>query len=85
MTPARFTTAILSSILLSGLAACGGSEVRTTCDEPQPYQAVVPGQRIIIPEDLDGLDEYKEMPIPTAQTPPRPAGSQCIDYPPAIR
>jgi hypothetical protein len=54
------------------------------CDEPQPYQSVVAGKRIEVPEDLAALDEYKEMPFPNAETPPRPAGSVCIENPPSI-
>ena len=84
MTLTRAITTISSFILLSTLAACGKGEIRTTCDEPQPYQAVVPGKRVVVPEGLDSLDEFKEMPIPKSDTAPRPAGSKCIEYPPAI-
>ena len=31
------------------------------------------------------LDEYKEMAIPKAQTPPRPEGAKCIEAPPSVR
>ena len=85
MTPTRVITTISGLIVLSGLAACGRGEVRTTCDEPQPYQAVVPGQRVVVPEDLDPLDQYKEMPIPQSDSPPRPEGAKCIEYPPSVR
>jgi len=85
MTLTRATTTISSFILLSTLAACGKGEIRTTCDEPQPYQAVVPGKRIVVPEGLDSLDEFKEMPIPKSDTEPRPAGSRCIENPPSVR
>jgi uncharacterized lipoprotein len=84
MTPIRVITIVSSFVVLSGLAACGRGVARTTCDEPQPYQAVVPGQRVVVPEGLDPLDQYKEMPIPEADSPPRPAGSKCIEYPPSI-
>jgi hypothetical protein len=84
MTPTRVITIISSLIVLSSLAACGRGDTRTTCDEPQPYQAVVLGQRVVVPEGLDPLDQYKEMPIPTSEAPPRPAGSKCIEYPPSI-
>jgi len=85
MTPIRVETTILSLILLGGLTACGGGEIRTTCDEPQPYQAVVPSKRVVVPEGLDPLDEFKEMPIPKSDTTPRPEGAKCIEYPPSIR
>ncbi len=84
MTLTRVLIMILSSVLLAGLSACGKDEIRTTCDEPQPYQAVVPGKRVVVPDGLDPLDEYKEMPIPKAETPPRPEGAKCIESPPPI-
>jgi len=84
MTPTRVFTIISILTVLSNLAACGRGDVRTTCDEPQPYQAVVPGQRVVVPEDLDPLDQYKEMPIPQSDSPPRPEGSKCIEYPPSV-
>ena len=80
----RTVTIVFSLFLLAGLGACGSDEVRMTCDEPQPYQSVVAGKRIEVPEDLVGLDEFKEMPVPNAETAPRPAGSVCIENAPAI-
>ncbi len=84
MTPSRAIITITSLIFVGSLVACGKDEVRTTCDEPQPYQAVVPGKRVVAPEGLDSLDEFKEMPIPKASTPPRPEGSKCIENPPSV-
>ena len=85
MTPSRAIATISSLIVFSSLVGCWGKgEVRSTCDEPQPYQAVVPGKRVIVPDGLDSLDEYKEMPIPQSESPPRPAGAKCIEYPPVI-
>lgn len=80
----RTVTTVFSLFLLAGLGACGNDEIRVTCDEPQPYQSVVAGKRIEVPEDLTALDEYKEMPVPKADSPPRPAGSVCIENPPSI-
>jgi hypothetical protein len=85
MTPIRVIISALSLLLLSGLGACGRGEIKLTCDEPQPYQAIVAGKRIDVPEGLDPLEEFKEMPMPKAETPERPAGSRCIDMPPSIR
>ena len=85
MTPTRVIMTISSLIVLSSLVACGRGAVRTTCDEPQPYQAVVAGQRVVVPEGLDPLDQYKEMPIPKAESPPRPEGAKCIEYPPSVQ
>ena len=83
-TSIRAVTTVFSLLLLASLAACGSDEVRVTCDEPQPYQSVVAGKRVEVPEDLVALDEYKEMPIPKADTAPRPAGSVCIENAPSI-
>jgi uncharacterized lipoprotein len=86
MSPTRLTTTVLSLILLSGIAACGKKGlVQTSCDEPQRYQAVVPGKRVEVPEGLDPLDEFKEMPIPTSKVPAQPPGSKCIEYPPSAK
>jgi uncharacterized lipoprotein len=85
MTLSRAIVTISSLIVISSLVGCwGNDEIRTTCDELQPYQTVVPGERITIPEGLDSLDQYKEMPIPESNSPPRPAGSKCIEYPPPL-
>ncbi len=74
----KFATEQIAGILaVLGLNACGKDDVMPSCDEFQPYQAVVEGQRIVSPDGLDPLDEYKEMPIPKSETPARPAGSAC--------
>ena len=83
MTSVRVLTII--AFAAAGLAGCGKDDIRASCDEPQPYQAVVPGKRVVVPEGLDPLDEYKEMAIPKAQTPPRPEGAKCIEAPPSGR
>jgi uncharacterized lipoprotein len=75
---------LLGLVVLTGIAACGKHETRTTCDEPKPYQSAVAGKRIVVPDGLEPLDEMKEMPIPKAESEPRPAGSKCIEYPPSI-
>ena len=85
MTPIRVFVSALSLLFLCGLGACGRGDIKLTCDEPQPYQAVVGGQHIVVPEGLDPLDDFKEMPIPKAETAPRPVGSRCIELPPSIR
>jgi len=83
MTPIRASATLLSLIVLAGICACGKDDVRTSCDEPQPYQAAVAGKRIVVPDDLAPLDETKEMAVPKAETPPRPPGMKCIEYPPS--
>jgi len=89
MTPVRLRIvkaiiAATSLLLLASIGACGKDKGRPTCDKPKPYQAVVPGERVVIPDGLDPLDESKEMPIPKAETPPRPAGAGCIENAPSI-
>ena len=72
--------------LVGMLASCGGEVViDKTCDEPQRYQAVTAGKKIAVPDDLDPLNEFAEMPIPSAEgAPVRPPGSRCIELPPSI-
>lgn len=84
MTTVRVTTVTAAAILLTSLLSACGGEIRETCDEPQPYQAAQKGKSIEVPEDLDALEEFKEMPLPEAETAPRPAGMKCIDKAPSI-
>ena len=68
-------------VLLSGLAACGGSK-DLTCDE-SPYKSAVRAPRVQAPADLDNLEPLREMPLPEASPQkPRPEGSPCLDRPP---
>ena len=83
MTANKATVAIAGILAMLGLNACGKDDVMPSCDEFQPYQAVVAGDRIVAPDGLDQLDEFKEIPIPKAETPPRPAGAACIENPPS--
>ena len=80
----RAVTAVFSLLLLASLGACGKDEVRVTCDDPQPYQSLVASKRIEVPEDLAPLNQHKEMPIPTADSPPRPEGAACIENAPSV-
>ncbi len=84
MTPIRFLIAVTSASLLGSLSGCWGSNISETCDEVQAYQLVVPSKRVVVPDGLDPLEEFKEMPIPKAETPPRPAGGKCIESPPSV-
>jgi uncharacterized lipoprotein len=82
----KLTNCVLAVLLISSVTACGGDNIiDQTCDEPQRYQAVHRGKKIIVPEGLDPLNEFAEMPIPSAEgAPERPKGSRCIELPPTI-
>ena len=77
----------LGVAVLVGIAGCiGDPEINYTCDEPQRYQAVAPGRKVVPPDDLDPLNEFAEMPIPKAEDAPvRPPGTRCIELPPSIQ
>ena len=82
----RVVTGLLLVPLLGGCGLFGDDgKIKLTCDEPQAYQAERLGKPVEAPEGLDQLDVFKEMPIPEAQSEPRPAGSRCITTPPPIR
>lgn len=83
MTDVRLMAALLVAV---GLTACGGNKAVTAdCDEAQYYQGFVDGKRVVSPEGLDQLDEFREMPIPRADSgaPQAPAG-RCLDMPPMV-
>ena len=72
-------------LLAGGLSGCFGKDAVVTCDEVEAYQLAQEGRRIESPEDLDNLNELKEIPLPKASPrPPRPEGSPCLDLPPSI-
>ena len=82
----RATFVAVTALLIGGCGIFGGDEeVEEHCFEEQAYQMERLNDRIEVPEGLDNLDEFKEMPIPTAETPPRPEGSVCITTPPSVR
>lgn len=70
--------------LLSLVSACSGNKFQS-CDEVRSYQLAAEGKRIETPDDLDGLEPLREMPLPKASPrPPRPEGSPCLDLPPSV-
>lgn len=75
-------TAVVAAVLFGSLSACGKDEILDTCEDPQPIQAEA--KRITVPEDLDPLDELREIPIPKAETKPRPPGARCLESPPSV-
>ncbi len=63
-----------------------GCNSAPTCDELAFYESAEGGKRIEAPEDLDGLDQYKEMVIPEASPrPPRDLSAGCMDRPPTLK
>jgi hypothetical protein len=84
MTQKLLISAALIAMLLV-LSACGRNEIRDECAEAKPHQSLVAGKRIVVPEGLDPLDEFREIPIPKAETAPRPDDARCIESPPAIQ
>ena len=81
----KATMAVATLLILISLAACGRNKVRDEdCSEPQKYQSVVAGKRIVVPEGLDPLDEFKEMPIPKSEAEPRADNTKCLESPPVI-
>jgi uncharacterized lipoprotein len=86
MTPVRVFGTILLLTLAGSLIACSKdkNDLRVSCDEPQPYQAVVEHERIISPQGLDQLDKLKEMQIPEVKTVTESTESRCIEYPPSV-
>ncbi len=79
----KAVVALSTAFVVTG---CGvGGEIDNTCDEIRSYQLAAEGRRIEVPEGLDGLDPFEEMPLPKASPrPERPAGQPCLDLPPSI-
>ena len=78
----------LLAVLLLGasLAACGGNDGKPfDCDEGLEYQNRTEGKRVVVPEGLDQLNEFAEMPIPKADPEaPAPVPGKCVDMPPSV-
>lgn len=82
----RAILTVIATAVLSGCGWIGGDdEIKETCFEPQPYQAERLNEPVKVPDGLDPLDPFSEMPIPKAETPPRPEGAGCITRPPSVR
>jgi hypothetical protein len=78
---------ILAVLMLgASLSACGGSKPKeVNCEKELQFQNRTVGKRVVAPEGLDQLDEFAEMPIPSADpnAAPHPGGA-CADMPPSI-
>lgn len=75
---------MLAAVLLGSLSACGGNDTVADCEDAKSYESIVAGKRVEVPDGLDPLDEFKEMPIPKAQSEPRPESAGCLESPPSI-
>ncbi len=73
-------------LLLTVVLIIAGCTSAPTCDEYAFYESAEGGKRITAPDDLDELNEYKEMVIPEASPrPPRDLGAGCLDKPPTLK
>ncbi len=70
----------------ASLAACGGNDsIPLDCDDQLQYQNRTAGKRVVVPEGLDPLNEFAEMPIPKADPDaPKPEPGKCVDMPPPV-
>ncbi len=76
----------VSIFLLGAALMVTGCTSAPTCEELAFYESATGGKRIVAPDDLDSLDEYKEMVIPEASPrPPRDLTAGCLDKPPTLR
>ena len=65
----------VTGFLLVMVAMMTGCNNAPTCDELAFYESATSGKRIESPDDLDALDEFKEMVIPEASPRSRPMES----------
>ncbi len=80
MNRAEVLLLLVAALIISGCSSA------PTCDELAFYESAESGKRIVAPEDLDDLDEYKEMVIPEASPrPPRDLNAGCVDLPPTMK
>ena len=76
---------VIALMLAATLGACGSKGGAKKCNKPQRYQESVQNERLQAPEDLDGLDTLREMPVPEANPrPERSPESPCLELPPRI-
>ena len=74
---------LVASTVLSGCG--GGGDIKEICEGPRPYQAVRETKRVVVPDDLDSLEEFKEMPLPrAASSTPVIAEGKCLESTPPI-
>ena len=70
----------------ASLAACGGNDLKPLdCDAQLKYQNRTVGKRVVVPEGLDPLNEFAEMPVPKADpNAPKTEPGKCVDMPPSV-
>jgi len=70
----------------AAMSACGGNDTKVVdCEEGLQYQNRAEGPRVVVPEGLDPLNEFAEMPIPRADPDAaQPAPGKCADTPPIV-
>lgn len=79
----------IAAVLVAGtaLAACGGSKDLTRkCNKQRLYQEAQAHEKLEVPDDLDELDELKEMPLPEAApvSEREAAETSCLKLPPGM-
>ena len=79
----RLIAIVLGSALFAG---CGGNDtIVVECDDDFEYENRVESKRVEVPEGLDALDAFAEMPIPRADPNAlKTAEGRCVDMPPPI-
>ena len=79
----------IAAVLVAGaaLAGCGGNkDLLRKCEERRLYQEAESHDKLKVPDDLDELDELKEIPLPEAA----PEGEReqpetpCLELPPGV-
>ena len=79
----RLIAIVLGSALIAG--CFGDDNIVVDCDGGEEYQNRVEGKRVEVPDGLDALDSFAEMPIPRADPDaPQTAPGRCIDMPPPL-
>lgn len=80
-------TQLIAVLMLTALmSACGGNDTKELeCDEGLKFQNRVEGKRVVVPDGMDPLEEFAEMPIPRADPDAAsPTPGQCADKPPSV-
>ncbi len=79
----------IAAVLVAGaaLAGCGGNkDLIRKCEERHLYQEAEAHEKLTVPEDLDELDELKEIPLPEAApvAEREEAETPCLELPPGF-